>query len=365
MSRSLAPSAASLLALAAGLAAAGCGPGQKATLPAAPAADAAVGVRAVAPRSAAAALSRLTGELRARHEATLYAEASGRIDRFRADVGQAVRKGDVLVEMDRSAAAIGVEQARAAKGVAEAALENAQAALRRTEDLARGEAASAAALEQATIGVKQARAAVAQAAAALAGAEDRLADHAIRAPFDGVVTARLKSAGEYVATVPPTPLLALVDPGSVEVRVQVPEAAVELLRPGLVLPATVSPSGKPFRARVRALGAAVDPQTRTVDVRADVEGEVFAALRPGALAQIEIPAAGEGLFLPAATVHAEGGEAPWVWLVEAERVTRRPVEVDRVGPGIVRVRAGLGEGDLVVADGAPGLADGARVKVLP
>lgn len=357
-----------LLAFAAGLVLlAGCGRKDKAALPAAPNAEtAAVGVKVVRPQADAGAVLRATGEVRARHEAVLSAEASGRIARFTVDVGAAVKRGQALMELDASGPRIQLQQARAAVAMADAAHRNAVANLHRVEALAKGDAASAATLESTQIGEQQAAAALQQAEAAVAGAEDQLAKNTIRAPFDGVVTARYKSAGEYVAMMPPTPVLAMVDVATVEIRAAVPETVVDLLAPGAELEGTVSPSQKPFRARVRTIGAAVDAAGRTVDVRADPLGAPLKELRPGALVEVRLGAARAGqagLFLPAETVQAAGG-ASFVWAVVSGAAARRPVEVQRLSPGLVRVTAGLTRDDLVVAAGGVGLADGARVRVI-
>ncbi len=363
----------SLVALAAALAGAlvapltlGCNREGRASLPAAPPADAAmVGVKVVKPQADAGAVLRATGELRARHEAVLSAEASGRILRFNVDVGSAVRKGDVLMELDASTPRIQVQQARAALAAAEAARRSVQADLKRTEELSKGGAAAVATLEKLQIGEEQAAAAVQQAQAAVAAAEDQLGKNSVRAPFDGVITARLKSAGEYVAMMPPTPVLGIVDVSTVEVRVPVPEALVDLLAPGAVLDATVSPSGKAFQAKVRTVGASVEPGTRTVDVRADLTGKPFKELRPGAIVEIRLGTAAadsRGVFLPAEAVQQTEGKS-YVWAVVADAARRRAVEVQRLTPGTVRVLSGVGPDDRVVADGGAGLSEGAHVRV--
>jgi RND family efflux transporter MFP subunit len=351
--------------LAALLALGGCKGGEAVLPAAAPSGADAVGVKVVKPRADAGTVMRATGELRARNEAVLSAEASGRILRFRVDVGSRVHRGDLLMELDASGPRIAVQQAQAARAAAEAARRSVAADLRRTEELTRGGAASAATLEKLQIGIEQADAAVQQATAAAAAAEDQLAKTAVRAPFDGVVTARLKSAGEYVAMTPPTPVLAVVDVATVEVRVPVPESLVDLLAPGDELEAAVSPSGKPFRAKVRSIGSAVDAGTRTVDVRADLVGATFRELRPGAIVEVRLGKAGgeaQGVFLPAEAVRDEGGKS-YVWAVVSDEARRRPVDVQRLNPGTVRVLSGLGPDDRVVADGGAGLTDGVRVHV--
>lgn len=355
-----------LASLAAALALAACGRAERAALPAAPSADAsAVGVKVVKPQSDPGAVLRATGELRARNEAVLSAEASGRILRFDVDVGSRVRKGDVLMELDASTPRIQAEQARAAQAVADAAHRSVVADVKRTEELSRGGAAAAASLEKLQIAEEQAAAALRQATAAVAAADDALAKNRIRAPFDGVITARLKSAGEYVAMTPPTAVLGIVDLSTLELRVPVPESLVDMLAPGAVLDAAVSPSGKPFQARVRTIGASVEAATRTVDVRADLSGPAFRELRPGAIAEVRLELGeknAQGVFLPAEAVRQAEGKS-YVWAVVSDAARRRPVEVQRLTPGTVRVLSGVGPDDRVVADGGIGLTDGARVHV--
>jgi RND family efflux transporter MFP subunit len=258
-----------------------------------------------------------------------------------------------------------VQQARATLAVAEAAHRSVQADLKRTEELSRGGAAAAATLEKLQIGEQQAAASLQQAQAAVAAAEDQLSKNFIRAPFDGVVTSRMKSAGEYVAMMPPTAVLGIVDVATIELRVPVPEALVDLLSPGALLDATVSPSGKPFQAKVRTIGASVEPGTRTVDVRADLIGAPFKELRPGAIVEVRLGVAASdsrGVFLPAEAVQQTEGKS-FVWAVVADAARRRAVEVQRLTPGTVRVLSGVGPDDRVVADGGAGLSEGARVHV--
>jgi RND family efflux transporter MFP subunit len=360
-----------LLAVAAlALPLAACSKAGGASLPSSPAAAAgeaaAVGVKIVKPKADASAALRATGELRARNEASLAPELSGRILRFRADVGDRVRKGDPLVELADATARAQLQQARAGLAAAEAAHDNATSNLKRVKEMAQGDAASPASLDQATIGERQAAAARDQAAAAVALAEVGLSKHTIRAPFDGLVTSRTKSAGEYVANMPPTPVIGLVDVGSIEIRAAVPETVVDLLSPGARLEAAVSPSGKRFEAKVRAIGANVEPGTRTVDVRAEPVGALFKELRPGAIVEVSLSgksAQVEGVFLPTAVVQ-RGNAGAFVWTVKGDRLERRDVRVEPLDPGTVRVLSGVTAADLVVAEGGAGLADGAKVRVL-
>jgi RND family efflux transporter MFP subunit len=346
------------------LLAAACGKRDKAALPKDAGPTGVVGVRAVKPLPGETALTRATAELRARREAVLSPEVSGRLARIAADVGDVVRKGDVLAELSSSSAALQVEQAKAAKAMAEAGLRAAETEQKRTAELAKGDAAPPAVVDRVNTAVDQARAGLQQATAAVGMAEDYLAKHFLRAPFDGVVTMRMKSAGEFVAMMPPTPVFAMVDAASVEVRVAVPETIVDLLKPGVELDGSLSPSGKPFRARVRVVGAAVEAGTRTVDVRADVVGKLPVEARPGSMAELTLGAKGSiaGLFIPSDAVHGEGIDTH-VFTVEGDKLRRRKTQVERLNPGQVRIVAGIGADELVVVEGAAGLSDGATVRV--
>jgi RND family efflux transporter MFP subunit len=348
----------------AALLAAGCQSGAKAELPTKDG-PVVLGVRAVKPRTGEEVLSHVTGEIRARREATIAAEVSGRIQQLRADVGDQVKRGQVLFQLDPSAPTIQVEQAKAARAMGEANLQYAQNELKRTTELAKGEAAPASALERATTAVAQATAGLQQASAAVAAAEDYLRRTTVLAPFDGMVTARTKSLGEMLTPMPPAPVFTLVDLSSVEVRASVPETVIDLLKPGAELPCTLSPSGKPFRARVRVVGSVVDAGSRTVEVRADPIDPTMAELRPGTMVQVDVASAGaaaHGLFLPADAVRTEGDHS-FVWVVEGEQVRHRAVTVEQVGPGTVRVVTGVAASDRVVAQADNGLVEGAKVRV--
>lgn len=354
--RALVPAAALLLVA--------CHSKEKASLPVDVSATGVVGVRVVKPKPGEAALTRATAELRARREAVLSPEVSGRIARTLADVGDRVQKGQPLVELSSATAALQAEQAKAAKSMAEAGFKIAESEQKRTLELAKGDAAPQAVVDRVAAAFDQARAGLQQATVAVDMAQDYYGKHFLRAPFDGVVTARYKSAGEFVAMMPPTPVCAVVDVDSVELRVAVPETVVDVLKVGEVLDGTLSPSGKSFKVRIRVIGTVVEPGARTVDVRADVVGKLPAEARPGAIAELTLGGQGAvaGLFLPSDAVHGEGAET-FVFTVEGDKLHRRKVQVERLNPGQVRIVSGIGADELVVVEGAAGLSDGATVRV--
>ncbi|AKF80312.1 RND family efflux transporter, MFP subunit [Myxococcus fulvus] len=357
--------------VAAVVAGAACG-GGKATPPAASAqvVQKPVGVRAVAPApKLEASVLQATGNVRARQEATLSAEGTGPLTRIAVDVGDAVKKGQVLAQLDTTNARLAVNQAKASRAAADAALEGAKTEVERARTLAQSGSLAKASLDKAEVGYRQAQAQAEQTAAALATAQEALRDATLTAPFDGVITSRSRNEGDYVT--PGTAVFGLVNPHALEVRAPVPEALVDRVKVGTLVKGALNPSGAPFEAKVRSLGAVIDPQTRTVEVLADVvpakgEGPL---LRAGALVELDFSgtlAADEaqaGLFLPSQAVNARGQQG-FVWVVQDGKAQRRDVKVERVLPGYVRVVQGLGLQERVVADASLPLQNGTALQVV-
>jgi len=310
--------------------------------------------------------ARATGELRSKLQATVSAKVSGTILKVRVQPGDRVRKGDPLVELDPTTLAIQLDQARAAHKMALAGRANARAELGRTRQLFEGGSAPQAVLDRVQASSEQAEASAEQADAQVRLLEQNLRDHVVRAPFDGVVTARLKNVGDYLAMMPPTPVATVVAVDAVEVRLSVPEGLVDSVRPGAVLRGRAIPGGPALDVRVTSVGAVVDPATRAVEVLGDVRAAAGAhgTLRPGGLAEVDVGGgnAGQGPFVPSQAVTREG-EKRFVWVVEGGGVRRREVEVEPVTAQWTRVRTGVRGDDAVVVEGVSGLTDGARVAV--
>ncbi len=310
--------------------------------------------------------ARATGELRSKLQATLSPKVAGTILKVHVQPGDRVRKGDALLELDPALLLIQLDQSRAARKVALAARANAAAELKRTRQLFEAGSAPPAVMDKVQAASEQAEANVEQSDAQVRLLEQNLRDHTVRAPFDGVVTARLKNVGDYVAMMPPTPVATLVSVDAVEARLSVPEGLVDSVRTGASLRGRTIPGAVPFTARVTSVGAIVDPATRAVEVLADVRAQPDArgAVRPGGLVEVDLggAAAAQGPFVPAQAI-ARDGETRFVWVVEGGVARRRDVQVDPVTPQWSRVRSGVRPDEAVVVEGGAGLSDGARVAV--
>ncbi len=309
-------------------------------------------------------VTRVTGQLRAKLEATLSAPATGTVDKLLVNVGDRVKKGAPMMVLDASNVAIAVDQAQAAREMAKAGLDSANTELERTKMLFEGGSAPQAILDRAQSGQRQAAAAYAQADAAVRSAQEMLRDHTLRAPFDGVVTARMKNIGDTVAMMPPTPIFMVTNVDELEVRLPVPESMAGALQPGMKIGGRVIPGNTPFEATVRTVGMVVDANSRTVEVLADVTGKQEAVLRPGSLAEMDFSRseALAGLFVPSqALLKDEKGS--YVWVVEDGRLVRRDVQALPVTPRFAQVRGGLQPQDKVVVESAASLREGLAVSV--
>ena len=143
-----------------------------------------------------------SGEIRAVREATLSTKISGTLANVYVNVGNRVEVGHLLASIEDSTAAANVALARAALEAAKADLGIAELELQRQQQLMAAHAAARAQLDRAQATRDGSAARVSSAEASLVISQRSLADHRIRAPFAGVITARLKQAGESVSGTP-------------------------------------------------------------------------------------------------------------------------------------------------------------------
>jgi RND family efflux transporter MFP subunit len=164
----------------------------------------------------------------ARNESKLSAEVSGSVLRWNADVGDSVKKGELLVQIDPRDYELAVQRARASLEAARSRLQLAQAQLQRSRELVAQGFFSQEALAQRETDVTLVQSDVTSAGAELATAQRQLAKTRLVAPFSGSVRARMAQTGEAVS--PGTVLYELVEDGHNEVSATLIPADVAGLR---------------------------------------------------------------------------------------------------------------------------------------
>jgi RND family efflux transporter MFP subunit len=325
--------------------------------------DSALAVSVAAPRTRELARAiTVAGPVAAVEEMQLGVEVSGlRVTSLDVDVGQDVRRGQVLLTLDHRMLDADLSQANAALREAEASAALARSSLARGENLAKDHYISAAQLDELRATRTQAEARLGTARAARDSVALRRSFADLRAPADGIISKRLVQPGQVVAA--GAELLRLIRDGRLEWRAELPASQLSQVAPGDAV-VLRSREGAKVEGRVRAVTPGVDTATRTGTVYADLPqpgGLTAGTYLEGRIDTGRAPA----LVVPAAAVVLRDGFST-AFVVDGKNIAHQ-VRIDagaREG-GEVEVRAGLKAGDRVVVDGAGFLADGDAVRVVP
>lgn len=278
--------------------------------------------------------------------ARLAAPAPSRVTAVHVNAGDRVSAGQPLVTLDAPLFA-------ADSAGATAALDAAQAAWERAVRLQREGILAAREVEQRAAELAQAR--------ALAATSRRNAELAVlRSPIAGVVTRIDAALGASVD--PAMTLVEVVDTRGLELALQLPPAEAARLRSGMRGRLAV-PGADTVAILVVAVGAAVDPASRTVPVRARPLTMAGLRVDQTVTALIELPAIADATLLPASALVPEGDSAIVVFTVDSARVVHRtPVTIGPRSDLVVTILAGVTAGQTVVTDGAFAMVDGATLE---
>jgi membrane fusion protein (multidrug efflux system) len=287
------------------------------------------------------------GTAKANESVDITAKVSNLVTAVRFQEGQQVRRGDVLVEMDS-------QQARADLAIAEATLKESASQYHRSRELYTTKVLSDAQLEQIEAAFKSNQARV-------ASAEAHLADTVIRAPFAGRVGLRRISIGSLVN--PGAVITTLDDTRTMKLDFTIPETYLAVVSQGLEIEAT-SPAypGATFAGQVSSVDSRVDPETRSVTVRAIVPNTA-GQLKPGMFLTVHLTRSEtDVLLVPEEALVPEQGNV-YVFVVQDGKAIKRLVHTGQRRVGTVQVLDGLTAGEIVVTEGTQKLRDGASVQV--
>lgn len=308
----------------------------------------------------------LPGDLRAYADAPIYARTSGYVKQRFVDIGDAVKKGQVLAELDTPEVDQQMRQAQADLATAQANASLANASARRWENLRSSEAVSP---QEADEKVGEAAAKNALLAAAEANLQ-RLRDlqnfKRITAPFDGVVTARNTDIGALVnAGGDGSELFRIADTRTLRIYVEVPQANVRDIKIGGTAQLTlIDRPEQNYTAKVVRTARALDPATRSLRVELNLDNRRVQLL-PGAFARLRfpVPTSATQLRLPINTLLFRP-EGPLVATVDANNQVRmRPVTIVQDFGNAVAIGTGVTPQDRVVMNPPESLADGQSVRV--
>ena len=295
------------------------------------------------------------GTFRAVQGVELAPQIGGVIRAFHFDSGQEVAKGALLVELDDS-----VEQADLKSNLA--TLKNADMALDRQRQLITGGSTSRSTLDAAEAARDQASAAVERTRALIA-------QKALTAPFAGRIGLRRADIGQYVS--PGTGIASLQQLDPIYVDFPVPEQAIAELATGQVVEVTVDAWPEtPFTGKVISLDARVSAETRNLVVRAEIRN-ADKRIKPGMFANVAVlvgktqslvtlPRTGVTYSLYGDSVYVV---KPAPASADQMIVERRPVKLGAARGARVSILSGLEPVEQVVSEGQSKLMAGARVRV--
>ena len=267
-------------------------------------------------------------------QATVGAQVPGRVLEVKADAGQVVKKGDVLMRIDAREAA---EAARAA----EAQYANARVNYERTKSLVAQKFMSAAAIDKAKADF--------DAAAANRAAAGASQSHAtILAPITGIVARRHAELGDMA--MPGTPLFTIYQPGGLRVTASIPQYRLKDMRAVKTARVEFPESGQWVDATAVQVLPTADAATHVSQVRVTLPTVPEAT--PGMFARVHfVTGQAEKLTVPASAV-LRRGEVAAVYVQAADgRLSLRQLRLgDSVGRGEIEVLAGLATGDQVVTE---------------
>jgi RND family efflux transporter MFP subunit len=328
-----------------------------------------------------------SGYVTARRQATVSSKTAGQIIDIAIEEGMEVTAGQVLARLDasnleRSVRLAEAQTAAAGKAVLEVEAQLAEARLRqeRTRRLVEEQVAGQADLDRVNGEVATFEARIERQRQDTRVSErqvevirQQIEDMVIRAPFDGVITAKNAQPGEMMSPIAGgagftrTGIGTIVDMTSLEIEVDVNEAYINRVSPGQPVDAVLdSYDDWTIPARVIAIIPTADRDRATVRVRIGFE-ELDPRILPDMgvkvsfrSAEAEPEEAPEGLLVDAAAVFQDTGR-DLVYLVRDGRVQRRAVRLGDQRGSEVFVLSGLVEGDRVVVEGPEGIEDGAEV----
>src|SRR5437879_1407190 len=353
-----------------------------------------------------------TGSFAANEQTDVAPETSGKVAAVGVDIGSYVKRGQMIVKLDDADLRIRVQQAQAlldqAKATlrqneakiglrpgqkfnpenvpevaaARAALDLAEANLRRYERLVETGDVSRAAYDQqksqrdqlrdqyqvaihqaqqnyATVGNSQAAVDAAQTQLALA--KRNLNYSVVAAPMSGYISDRPADIGEYAS--PTSKVATIVSLNPLRVRIDVPEQAIPRVRAGESVSVTVSAyPDRNFAGHIARVSPSVNATSRTLSVEAEVENS-SGELKPGQFATIRIllPQSEPAVLVPLRALRQISG-ATYVFVIKNGRAEQRLVQSGQTEGDLVEIKSGVAADEVVATSNVDQLSDGATVR---
>lgn len=345
----------------------------------------------------------VTGSLSPDETVGVSSEVPGRLTAVLVDFGQDVRKGQVIAELDRQESNLQLERSKAALAQALARLgldpgqedvrpettpsiRQAQAQMEdarskydnasrlvksgdisqeRFTEMQKAFQMRQAAYEAARDEARTLLASVQALRAEVKLAEKRVADATVKAPFDGSVSERMVSPGQYLKE--NTPIVTLVKTNPLRLRLEMPEAAAGAVHIGTTLSFTTDAApGAEFTAVVNELNPSLDPKSRTLTAEARLR-QNDKRLRPGMFVQVQVVLSkgSQAVMVPKRALYTVAGLTKLFVIKDGKAVEHRVITGQELGGWVEVPRENVNPGDQVATTGLGQLVTGMAVKATP
>ncbi len=306
---------------------------------------------------------KLTGTIEPKSDARIAFRVGGKIVARRVDVGDVVKKGDVLAVLEDADYRYALRANEALEHAARVQADNANAELKRVTQLRKKGHTSESALDAATTAAEASRQNLEAAVQRRSLSENELNYTILRAEAPGVVTSVFAEAGQVVSAGAPVVSIARAD--APEAQVSIPEAMISVIEEVSATVELWSAPGKALKARLREVAPEADDAARMFQARFAIDDpEHIARLGMSATVTLSYPARQDALVVPLSALWYDGDEAfVWTGVEGGDRVEAAPVQVLELGEDQALVASALAPGDLVISMGAHRIDDKLPVLV--
>ena len=308
-----------------------------------------------------------SGEVRARVESRLGFRVAGKIVLRPVEVGQRVKAGQLLAQLDVQDYRLAAEGAKAQVAAAATNRNLAEADYKRFKELKDQNFISGAELERRDATLRAAQAQLELAQAQLAGQRNQAAYTSLLSDVSGIVTGVEAEAGQVVAA--GTPVVRIAQDGARDVVFAVPEDLVVAIKPGAPVDVRSWTGGANRKGVVREVAASADPVTRTYQVKVSLDIKDANAAPPlGATVYVTpevFSRAGIPVIKLPTSALKQDGRTTAVWVLDRASMTvkSQPVEITTADGNDAIIASGLAPGMLVVAAGVHVLQAGQKVTI--
>ncbi|MDY6842887.1 MAG: efflux RND transporter periplasmic adaptor subunit [Thermodesulfobacteriota bacterium] len=320
-----------------------------------------------------------TGTIFPEKESKVGPKLSGRVEKVYVEEGDTIREGEILVKIEQTEFLIAEKEAKASLKIANAQLKsdklNYENLLKDRERLLNlyqegivpqqqfDQIDTKSSMGKVMIDLRKAQ--VLRAEQNLAMARQRLQDSTIVSPLSGLVVGKFVNEGEFITTMPPNPLVWIMNIDKVKIEVYIPEVHLPEVRIGdsVEIKVDAYPT-ELFHGKISTINPMIDPMNRTFKVKILISNKDY-RLKSGMFARVKIlPNIQQNAIVVPIRAVTEREKSQVAFVVENKRATMKVVQTGINDNTYIQILEGLQEGEIVIVEGHYGIEDGANVKII-